>query len=510
VQPHGGVDVLVTLEPDGTVTENPTGDPTAWLPDGSGFRVVMRFIQAIEGVPTYTGLRTTYARYTDVLNAYPTYNAMQTDPALAINYDVDIACMLTGCTVRNGKSGVFTEIQAATADLSIYDPNGLFDPRSTNTVLGPGRRVRAGTWVQVIVRPVLTSSWVPMFTGLVDTWSRNIVPEGASDVRVECSDFFTALGSAGYSGAVAQELTDARANRLITPAWQSSWGTVSLATGTVTLDARTFDNEQTIDQLKASAAVEDGRVFVAPNGTFTFQTATWRQGRNAEVTFLGLGASEFLPSMLACTYNRVATFIPNYGVVLHDFLTYNDLLTCNAAMITTRVPTVCASKMSAEDSADDVVNDVSLEYSAPQTPIGYTAKTNVAVNPNAPIVYRAQDTASQMRYGIRSIRRGDLTPLAHATVLPPLAQRWVTRWKDGDATITAVEVDIAAEGGNTARVLTSVFAGDLVNVVDLVPGPNATDAWAVSSAEIAGASWNINPERFTVAFTLDELRAIAT
>ena len=165
--------MIVTLEPDGRLIPNPSGAPTSWLPDGTGFRVVMRFIQAAEGLITYNGLLAGNASYNAVVTWYADYNAILSDSSLAINSDVDVACVCSGTALHNGRTGLFSEIEAGTLDLSIIDRTGLFDPRNTDTPLGPGRRVRSGTWVQVSVW-LYGKGWRPMFTGLVDTWSREI------------------------------------------------------------------------------------------------------------------------------------------------------------------------------------------------------------------------------------------------------------------------------------------------------------------------------------------------
>jgi len=246
-----------------------------------------------------------------------------------------------------------------------------------------------------------------------------------------------------------------------------------------------------------------------------FQGAEWRTTRHPKVTFLGVGATGFEDELAGCTYNAIAALIPSYADVLARFLVYNDLLTCTATGGGgSTIPTVCTSKMTAADSSDDVVNSVTLEYQAPQTPVGFVQGTNTKVNATAPQTYIATDAPSQQRYGVRSLTRGDLTPNTPASVLPALASKWVARWKDGDATITTVEIDFAANamGGDNAaaRIVAPMFSGDLVNVVDLVPGqPNTAGDWMVSTAEVASMGWNLNPERFTVTLMLDEV-AVAT
>lgn len=507
--------MIVTYHPDGTTSANPSGAPTAWLPDGTPFRVAMRFIQADEGLIAYNGIPNVCATYTAVVARWADYNAMLTDSALAANVDVDIACVVTGNQIRNGRSGLFTEIEAATLDLSIFDEVGLFDPRLSDTVLGPGRRVRTGTWVQVSV--LLTGGWFPMFTGMVDSWARNIDAEQpttrdpnvpVSDVSVQCTDAFANLGASVFNGAVVQQLTSERVAMFLADAWQPVWGGQVIATGTINLDARTLDDSGILDEIKAAAAVEDGRVFIARDGTFTFQTGAWRAPRNAKLTVMGVGASDFRGQLFVCTYQRVATTTPSYTDLKAQFLVYDDMRVCSGTGAVAPLPQVCASKMAAADTADDVVNEVVLSYTSPSAPTGYVRNTRQAVVSTPPVNYRARDDASIKRYGLRSVNRSDMTPTPH-TVLNNLGTTLVKRWRGGDATITAVSVDLNAEPlGHPA--LFALWSGDLINVVDRVPAAamtTNTDEWMITTAEIAGMTWNLTPERVDVELVLDEISA---
>jgi hypothetical protein len=500
--------MIVTLEPDGSTTPNPSGLPTSFLADGTGYRVVMRFIQQGEGLISYDGLVSHHASYTAVRTAYATYDAIVIDSTLAFNSDVDIACVCSGTTLSNGRSGLFTEIEAASCELSIVDRTGLFDPRNIDTVLGPGRRVRAGTWVQVSVW-FPTTGWRPMFTGLVDTWSRTINAEdqSTSDVRVSCTDFFAAVGAATFNGAVVAQLTGARANALLAGVWSTLWATTSIATGAVTLDARTLDDAGVLEQLKAGAAVEDGRVYVRPDGTLRIDDGTWRDVRPIKLVVLGIGATDFRNDLAVCTYDTIARTIANYTALLSVFLVYDDMRVCSSTGANDPLPTVCATRMTSADSSDDVVNEVVLEYQAPQAATGFVTGSMTPVVASGPTEYVARDPTSIARYGLRSIKRSDLTPNAPASVLPPLANKVMERWREGDATITSVSLNLVREV-DAARYVTALFSGDVINVIDRIPEVvETTDEWNITTTEVAGCSWNITPTTFGVELILDELRA---
>lgn len=504
--------MIVTYERDGTMVPNPSGAPTAWLPDGTGYRVVFRFIQEGEGLIAYNGLPATQPNYTAVSTHYATYNAIIVDPALATNNDVDVACVVTGSQLRNGKSGSFTEVEAASCTLNILDEVGMFDPRLEDSPLGPGRRVRTGTWVQVSVHTMATG-WLPMFTGLVTSWARTMQAGRAAtldasmpmtDVTVNATDFFAGLGNANFDGAVVQQLTGARVSMLSDTYWSPLWGVHSIAAGTITLDARTLDNAGVLEQMKAAAAVEDGRVYVARDGTLTWETGEWRAGRTTRCTVLGIGATDFVRGEATCEYQRIAGFYASYDAVKTAYLIYDDLKTCTiTGTAPPELPRVCASHMTADDSGDDVVNEVTLTYTAPQPPTGYTATTGEAVVASGPTAYTARDELSIEVYGLQSVERGDLTPTTHASTLPNLATTLVGRWRGGNATIGGITIDLGAEPNNHA-VLFGLWAGDLINVVDRKPPlGDSPDAFMLTVAEIAGMAWNFTPSRFDLALNLD-------
>src|SRR5215475_14398594 len=138
---------LKVVEPDGTIRDS-ADIPNSFLPDGTGFRVLVRFITSGEGLSTYDGLRANFATYADVLARYATYEEIRADSSLGINVDFDITCLVSGVSLTSGKQSIFEDIESATANITIRDPKQMFDPRLTG-IFGPGRRVRSGNWMRV-------------------------------------------------------------------------------------------------------------------------------------------------------------------------------------------------------------------------------------------------------------------------------------------------------------------------------------------------------------------------
>ena len=107
------------IHEDGTVTAEDFTRPHAWLPDGTGYRVRIRFVQADEGLPTYNGLRAHYPTYTDVVAAFSDYIAIVLSTELGVDIDYDISCFVTGTSIQSGRNGLFDVIDAATAKITL-------------------------------------------------------------------------------------------------------------------------------------------------------------------------------------------------------------------------------------------------------------------------------------------------------------------------------------------------------------------------------------------------------
>ena len=163
-----------------------------------------------------------------------------------------------------------------------------------------------------------------------------------------------------------------------------------IAPGTVSLDARTFDDAGVLDQLKAGAVVEDGRVYVARDGMLHVEDGSWRNGRTTKLVVLGVGAAQFRDALRVCTYDTIVFTIANYDAVLSAFLVYDDMRVCASTGGGAMLPTVCALRAVSADSSDDVVNEVVLEYQAPQTPTGFVQGTGTPVVSNAPVEFTAR------------------------------------------------------------------------------------------------------------------------
>jgi hypothetical protein len=497
---------LKILEPDGSVTDAVNDLPHSFLPDGTGMRVRMRFIQSVEALATYDGLRAKHASYTAVKTAYAMYSLIPQDTTLGLTVDFDITCMVAGVQVQTGRSGLFEDIEAGTTTVSIIDPLGIFDPRSTDTSFGPGRRVRSGTWVRVEL--YRAGAWVALFTGLTDKWDRRVPADAEPEVSVNATDFFASLATARVNTTLAEATTSVRTTTLANLTWSTLWGVTRIAVGTTVLFATTVTDGISLDLMRAAAAVEDGRVYIAADGALVFENGTWRSNRVSKVVALGPGAPEYEGQVTVCTYASIALGFENYTALKTYFLVYADMKLCATAGGVTPRPTVCATALTITDESDDVVNEVVLEWGPENAIVGYVTGTGDVVRSNTPPkeIHSARDPESVARFGVRQKKRSDLQPKV-STVLDALAVKMLDRWKYAEATVSALTIDLNAERDATT-LLASMKSGDLMQVVDKIPAHDVEpEQWTVTTAEVMGMTWNLTPSTFALDLTLDEVVA---
>ena len=504
--PTPGIDLINIIETDGRIFQLPIEQPYSFIADTgqipigrraatrtpmigqTGVHVRIRFIQAEERLPTYTGLQATHTDYLNVIADYPTYHDIITDPDLGTDIDYDITCFVAGINITRGRQGLFDDIDAGTCSITLIDQLGLFDPRWEDTLLGPGRRIRTGTWLTVeLYRQPNGHRCGPASP----TPGPATSPPKRHDRRNHRHRLLTGLATAHVTGPVAQQRTGERIQDLLINYWQSTWGNWTIPAGTTPLYAETIEDDTALDLIRAAAQVDDGRIYIDAAGNFRYETGDWRDNRTNKAVILGRGATDFLEGTISiCTYDRIKFGSASYTDLLDDFLVYDDMTICVGDGT---MPIVCGGYFTSADIADDVTNEIVIEYQ----PAGDSTDT---------VRYSATDSESIARYGKRGFARSDLTPV-DGGVLQTLADTLLDRWKTGDATVTEIGVDLLREGLGT-NVLIGLQSGDRLVTVDEIPSEvGAPERWAVSTSEVMSIQWNLGPTQFTLAITLDQLRA---
>jgi len=197
---------------------------------------------------------------------------------------VDVSCdVLEGVTELGGAGGersLVTRAQAATAEITLRDPERIYDPLNPDSPYQYGGRTRLGPGVGVLVfAEVLTSpttvTQIKLHTGTVDTWAAPWTPHSAERrVRVVSSDntkILVGLDRGEQPAAGAGDTTNQRITRILTHYGYT--GPTRLDTSPVTAAATTM--AQSAWELIGRASDDEiGFVYLDAAGVLQFHART--------------------------------------------------------------------------------------------------------------------------------------------------------------------------------------------------------------------------------------------
>lgn len=189
------------------------------------------------------------------------------------NY-ADITEYVTRVTYRRGRRKPDDQFSAGFLTFTMRDETGIlgpydstspyYDPANSQPGLAPMRaiQVKRGT--------------TPLFTGFVTAYNYDFAMVGPNTVTVSCADDFYKLAQTNLDEwNVTAQTSGARITSLLALPEVDYSGTTSIATGTVNLghDASYTvpDGTNTLGYITQINQAEQGRVFCAADGTFTFQ-----------------------------------------------------------------------------------------------------------------------------------------------------------------------------------------------------------------------------------------------
>lgn len=190
----------------------------------------------------------------------------------ATNY-ADISAYVTEINYKRGREKIDDQFGAGHLRFTMYDQTGIlgpydtsspyYDPLNNEPGLAPLRKVR------------VSRNGTYLFTGVVTGYSYEFALAGYNTVRVECADEFYRLAQT-YLDAwnVDPQTSGERVASTIAKPEVAFAGTTSIATGITNLghDA-SYDVPQgtnTLTYLTQINDAEQGRLFIAADGTFTF------------------------------------------------------------------------------------------------------------------------------------------------------------------------------------------------------------------------------------------------
>lgn len=247
------------------------------------------------GTPNYIGVETDYADYRELLD---TAGASGTEDA------EDLTCDVTGLRISRGRDSIGDPIKAGTLAMTLRDADGRHDPRKP-----PAGDSRSGSNITVEVDPELTGDWVPLFTGFVESWSRNMSAGdgGRSTIAVQASDVFGLMGRAlsipPLAPVGANEKGGARIERLLdTASYVAKWGPKEIAAGLVPMSASNLEDE-VLDACHDVTTSEDGIFYAKADGTIHWNDKYWRGLRRRDAALIditGDGEGELPGSVRLC------------------------------------------------------------------------------------------------------------------------------------------------------------------------------------------------------------------
>jgi hypothetical protein len=190
-----------------------------------------------------------------------------TDAAVNI---VDITTSIVNVSIRRGRNRILNKFEAGTANVTIYDQNGDWNPSNPSGAyygdLKPLRKIQ--------VYADYNGTRYYMFSGFITDYdtSFNIGTEEVSRVTLKCVDAFRLLQGAQITtvtGAPAGQLSGARVEALLNATdWPS--GLRDIDTGQSTLQADPGTARTALQALRTVEDSEFGGIFLDGEGRVTF------------------------------------------------------------------------------------------------------------------------------------------------------------------------------------------------------------------------------------------------
>lgn len=238
----------------------------------------------------------------------------------------DVSEYVAGVSVNRGVSRELDRITAGQASVVFNNDTRLFDPESTSSPFSdqllPRRQLR------------IKANGTAVYLGIVDDWNFNYDLTGNNTSVANCFDKLTLLSRQALATfAVSEELPGSRvATVLNRPEVDWSATERSIETGENTLSSGTVTSgTNALEYLNLVNTSEDGSLYIAKNGYFTFQDGLTGPSSTNSVLFSSEGdgvpftavdvvyGSELL-------YNRIITTQESTGVsVVAEDLDSQDL-----------------------------------------------------------------------------------------------------------------------------------------------------------------------------------------
>ena len=220
----------------------------------------------------------------------------------------DVTSKTLSVSTNRGRSRDVDNFTVGSATISLDNLDARFDPTNASGAYYGGIE----PLMAVIIDATIDggSNYKPIFTGFVNTWIVNYPNSADSTVTVTCSDAFMKLANTQLnSQSVSSALTGAFINSILDNASVAFSPDRSIETGNSTMASQTL-SENTLSAIQTAEFSEQGAVFIAKDGVFTFKERHSTYPSTISATFSDDGSD--LP------YNRMDQILGN------DFL-YNNV-----------------------------------------------------------------------------------------------------------------------------------------------------------------------------------------